>query len=130
MRSESTPGRGMLTVAILIAIGAAAAVWLPKWWESREYRQAERLTGVGSALLPGSVTDARKKVDNGLTSEKTTAAIGRPSFSMHTDGSSTHDIWIYYYADGTMTVNLTDGVIQRIGLEFGPPKIPTSRRPS
>jgi hypothetical protein len=129
MSSESTPGRGLVTAAILIAVGAAAAVWLPKWWENRLYRQAEHLTGVGSPVLAGSVSDARKKIDNGLSLEKTSAAIGRPSFAMHTDGSSSHDIWIYYYADGTMTINLTDGVIQRIALEFGPPKIPTSRRP-
>jgi hypothetical protein len=28
-----------------------------------------------------------------------------------------------------MTVNLTDGVVQRIAVAYGPPKIPTSRRP-
>ena len=129
MSSEPAPSRRLITVAILIAAGAAAAVWLPRWWESREYREAERLTGVGSPVLSGSVTDARKKIDNGMASDKITAAIGRASFSVHTDGSSTHDIWTYYYADGTMTINLTDGVIQRIAIEFGPPKIPTSRRP-
>jgi hypothetical protein len=79
-------------------------------------------------VLSGSVTEARKKIDNGMTSDKISAAIGPASFSVHTDGSSTHDIWTYYYADGTMTINLTDGVIQRIALVFGPPKIPTSRR--
>jgi hypothetical protein len=26
-------------------------------------------------------------------------------------------------------VNLTDGVVQRIAVAYGPPKIPTSRRP-
>jgi len=129
MSSEPAPSRRLIAVAILIAAGAAAAVWLPRWWESREYREAERLTGVGSPVLSGSVTDARKKIDNGMASDKITAAIGRASFSVHTDGSSTHDIWTYYYADGTMTINLTDGVIQRIAIEFGPPKIPTSRRP-
>ena len=33
-----------------------------------------------------------------------------------------------YYADGTMTVNLADGVVVRIGVNYGLPQIPTSRR--
>jgi len=127
--SEKPPSRRFIIAAILIAAGVAAAVWLPSWWENRLYRQAERLAGVGAPVLPGSVTDARKKIDSGMTSEKAIAAIGRASFALHTEGSSTHDIWTYYYADGTMTINLTDGSIQRIALEYGPPRIPTSRRP-
>lgn len=129
MSSEKTPSRRFITAAILIAVGVAAAVWLPSWWENRLYRQAEHIAGVGAPVLPGSVTDARKKIDSGTTSEKAIAAIGRASFAVHTDGSSTHDIWTYYYADGTMTINLTDGTIQRIALDYGPPRIPTSRRP-
>ena len=63
-----------------------------------------------------------------MLSEKVVAAIGKPSLAVHTAGSSTHDIWTSYYADGTMTVNLTDGAIVLIGLDFHPPVIPTSRR--
>lgn len=83
---------------------------------------------MGARILPGSADEARRKIDPGLLSEKVVAAIGKPSLAVHTAGSSTHDIWTYYYADGTMTVNLTDGVIVLIGLDFHPPVIPTSRR--
>ena len=109
-------------------MAVAAAFWLPRWWEGRLYRQAEEIAGVGAKVLPGSAGEARRKIDPGLLSDKAVAAIGKPSLSMHTDGSSTHDIWTYYYADGTMTVNLTDGVIVRISMDFHPPVIPTSRR--
>ncbi len=114
---------------LLVPLAAAAALWFPRWWENRLYRQAEALTGVGSPVLPGPVTDARKKIDPGRTVQQVLEALGRASFSMHTEGASTHDIWTYYYADGTMTVNLTDGIVQRISLSYGPPVIPTSRRP-
>jgi len=83
---------------------------------------------VGARILPGSADGARRKIDPGMLSEKVVAAIGKPSLAVHTAGSSTHDIWTYYYADGTMTVNLTDEAIVLIGLDFHPPVIPTSRR--
>ena len=109
-------------------MGVGAALWLPRWWEGRLYRQTEAIAGVGASILPGSAGEARRRIDPGLVSEKVVAAIGQPSLSVHTAGSSTHDIWTYYYADGTMTLNLTDGAIMRISLDFHPPVIPTSRR--
>jgi len=112
----------------LVLVGVAAAFWFPRWWEGRLYRETEAIAGVGAKVLPGSAGEARRKIDPGLLSDKAVAAVGKPSLSVHTDGSSTHDIWTYYYADGTMTVNLTDGVIVRISMDFHPPVIPTSRR--
>lgn len=109
-------------------IAIAAAIWGPRVWERRLYRQAEALTGVGSPVLAGSVTEARKKIDPGRTSEAVRAALGAASFAVRTEGSSTHEIWTYYYVDGTMTINLTDGAVVRIGVTYGAPKIPTSRR--
>ena len=126
----SERARPLLFVLIAAAIAiAVAAFWLPRWWENREYRKAEAIAGVGSAILPGKATDARKAVDPGLSGAKITAALGKPSFAVRTEGASSHEIWKYYYADGTVTVNLTDGYVVRISTEFGPPKIPKSRRP-
>ena len=82
-----------------------------------------------SALLPGKAADARKAVDPGLSGAKVTGALGKPSFAVRTEGASSHEIWKYYYADGTLTLNLTDDYVVRISTDFGPPKIPTSRRP-
>jgi len=110
----------------LLAVGAV--LWLPRWWERRLYREAEALTGVGAPILSGTLTDARKKIDPGRTEKDVVAALGQPSFSQASEGSSSHGIWIYYYADGTMTINLTDGVVVRVGVNYGPPQIPTSRR--
>jgi peptidoglycan/LPS O-acetylase OafA/YrhL len=120
-------GRYVLLAAALLA--ALAAFWLPRWWESRLYRQAEALTGVGAPIKPGSLTDARRKIDPGRASGDVLAALGRPSLSAATAGPSPREIWTYYYADGTMTVNLTDGYVVRVAVAYGPPKIPTSRRP-
>lgn len=127
--SDPEPPRRILVTMAAFAILAAAAFWLPRWWENRLYRQAEAMTGVGSPVLAGGVTSARGRIDPGKTASQVVAAIGRPSFSVRTEGASSHDIWTYYYADGTMTVNLTDGVVKRISLAYGPPKIPTSHRP-
>ena len=123
-----------LRPALFLVVGAAiviaiAAFWLPRWWENREYRDAEKIAGVGSVVLPGKVTDARKRVDPGLSAEKTIAALGNPSFKVRTEGASSHEIWKYYFADGTLTVNLTDGYVARISTDFGPPRIRQSRRP-
>jgi hypothetical protein len=46
-----------------------------------------------------------------------------------TQGVSEHAIWTYYFADGTLTVNLTDDRVARVSTSFGPPRIPKSRRP-
>jgi flagellar basal body-associated protein FliL len=108
---------------------AVAAFWLPRWWENREYRSAEAIAGVGSRILSGTLADARRRIDPGLAAARVTAALGQPSFSVRTEGTSVHEIWTYYYADGTLTVNLTDGNVARVSTAFGPPRIRTSKRP-
>lgn len=108
---------------------AMAAFWLPRWWENREYRKAEAIAGVGARIVPGRIAEARKQLDPGVPGSRVTAALGPPSFSVKTEGASSHEIWIYYFQDGTLTVNLTDGYVARAATEFGPPKIRKSRRP-
>jgi flagellar basal body-associated protein FliL len=116
----------ILAVAALVAV--AAAFWFPRWWEMRLYRQTEALTGVGAAVHAGKLTDARGKIDPGRRGSDVLAALGNPSERRDAAGASSHAVWIYHYADGTMTVNLTDDVVVRVSLAYGPPLIPTSRR--
>ncbi|MEO8431460.1 MAG: hypothetical protein ABI592_08125 [Acidobacteriota bacterium] len=106
-----------------------AATLAPRWWEGHLYRQTEALTGVGAAVHPGGLTEARRKIDPGRRSEQVTAALGRPSMEMGADGITRPQVWTYYYADGTMIMNLTGGIVQRISITYAPPVIPTSRRP-
>ena len=128
MEDARPVGRRMLLLVVLVPILVGAALWLPDWWEKRELHAAQALAGVGSQILPGSITDARKKIDPGMTAEKITAAIGKPSFLAGTAGEeSKHEIWAYYYSDGTMKVNLTDGIAVRISTEYGKPFIPKVR---
>jgi flagellar basal body-associated protein FliL len=129
MTEERAPRPALFIALLLVLVLVAAALWLPRWWNNRLYRQTEALTGVGSVVQTGGVTQARGRIDPGKTSQQVVGLVGRPSFAVGTEGSSTHDIWTYYYSDGTMTVNLTDGIVQRISVAYGPPKIPTSRRP-
>lgn len=126
--SEPGPSRTVLITVAVLAVGIAAAIWGPRLWEHRLYRQAEAIAGVGAPVRPGSVTEARRKIDPGKTREAVSAALGKASLAVRTEGSSVHEIWTYYYPDGTMTVNLTDGIVQRVGVEYGTPRIPTSRR--
>jgi hypothetical protein len=121
--------RALIASLALIALLVAASLWLPRWWENRLYRQVEVVAGVGAAVLPGSVTEARKSADPGKSESAVLAAIGKPSIAIQTEGASRHAIWTYYYADGTMTLNLTDGFIVRARVDYGPPRIPTSARP-
>ncbi len=120
--------------ALYVAIGSAVALavgafWLPRWWENREYRRAEAIAGVGSPVLPGRLVEARKRIDPGAPASRVTEALGKPSFAVRTEGASRHEIWTYYFADGTLTVNLTDGYVARVSSAFGPPRIRKSRRP-
>jgi hypothetical protein len=129
---SSAPERSRRGLYLLLAAGllaALAALWFPRWWEMRLYRQAEALTGVGAPILPGTLTDARGKIDPGRSSKEMLEALGKPSLSSAVAGTSSREIWTYYYADGTLTVNLTDGYAARISVSYEPPKIPTSRRP-
>jgi hypothetical protein len=124
------PARPTLYLVIAGALVlAAAAFWLPRWWENREYRRAEAIAGIDAKILPGKLADARAKVDPGMAAPKATAALGQPSMAVKTEGTSTHEIWTYYFSDGTLTVNLTDGVVARASTVFGPPDIRKSRRP-
>jgi len=125
MDAEQKTRRGLLTAIVLVPIVLVAALWLPRWWEGRELRQAREIAGVGSKLQDGSMTDARKKIDPGQTAEQVEAAIGKASFAVGTEGrESKHEIWSYYYKDGTMTVNLTDGTVARVSTIYGTPRIP------
>ncbi len=129
MNGERGPRPALFIALFLIVVLVGAALWFPSWWERRLFRQAEAMTGVGSRVMPGSVTESRGRISPGDSGRRVKEAIGRPSFSVGIQGSSAHEIWTYYYADGTMTVNLTDGIVARISISYGPPKIPTSTRP-
>lgn len=106
-----------------------AVIWLPVLWERRLYHDSEQIAGVGARLLEGSVTQARGKVETGKPVAEIVAALGKPSFESSSEGASRHEIWKYYYPDGTLTINVTDGYVARASVDYGPPKIPTSARP-
>jgi hypothetical protein len=127
--AEERPRAGPIAALFVALLAVVAAFWLPRWWEEREYRAAESMAGVGSRIYPGALTDARRKIDPGRKSDQVVEALGKPSLAVATEGTARHDIWTYYYADGTMTVNLTDGIVQRISTVYGTPRIPTSARP-
>jgi hypothetical protein len=128
LTGEGPSRKGLVVALFFVGLLAAAAFWGPRWWDRRLYRQEEALVGVGAPVLKGRLTEARAKVDPGRSAKQVEDAIGRPSLAVGTQGSSSHDIWTYYYADGTMRINLTDGIVQRIAVEYGPPRIPASRR--
>ena len=121
--------RGLLVAIAFVPIVLAAVLWLPRWWEDREYRQMEGIAGVEAKVSAGRLADARGKVQDGMKADAVAAAIGRPALSVATDGVSHREIWTYYYADGTLLINLTDGLVQRVSADFRPPTIPTSARP-
>jgi hypothetical protein len=125
MDAEHKTRRRLLAAVVLVPVLLAAALWLPQWWERRELREARAIAGVGSQLAAGSMTDARRKIDPGATAEKIVAAIGKASFTVGTDGKdSRREIWTYYYSDGTLTINMTDGTAIRVSTVYGPPRIP------
>ena len=129
MTDERPPRAAAVVGLVLVVALVGLAVWAPRWWENRLYRQTEAMTGVGAPVLAGGVTASRGKIDPGKTGAQVVEALGKPSIAVGTEGASKHEIWTYYYADGTMMINLSDGIVRRISLEYGPPKIPTSRRP-
>ncbi|HTR04774.1 MAG TPA: hypothetical protein VMN82_16420 [Thermoanaerobaculia bacterium] len=125
MADDHRVRRGLYAAIVLVPLLFAAAFWLPRWWERHELQAARDVAGVGSRLAEGSMTDARQRIDPGFTADKVVAAIGKASFAVGTDGrDSRHEIWTYYYKDGTMTVNLTDGSVVRIGTIYGTPRVP------
>jgi len=128
--AEKTPRRTLLVAAAFVPLLVAAALWLPRWWENREYRQAEAIAGVAARIVPGTLVEARPKGDPGISTSALVERIGKPSISVATEGKdSRREIWTYYFSDGTLTVNVTDGLVQRVSAIFAPPKIPTSSRP-
>jgi hypothetical protein len=123
------PRKVLIAAIFVVPVLLVAALWGPAWWEKRELREAQKIAGVGSQIVPGRLTEARKKVDPGVSAVKIVADIGKPSFRVGTQGKdSTHEIWTYYFSDGTMTINLTDGAAVRIATTYGHPRIPRSTR--
>ena len=121
--------KGLIVAIAFVPILLAAFLWLPRWWEARQYREIESIAGVEARVSEGKLADARDRVKDGMKSDAVVAAIGKPALSMGSEGVSRHEIWTYYYADGTLLLNLTDGLVQRASADFHPPRIPTSSRP-
>lgn len=124
--AEREGHRKLVAAFVLAALAGVAALFLPGWWQSRADRQSKSLAGTG-AVLPGTVTGARNKIDPGKPEKAVIEAIGKPSVTVETRGIERHAIWTYYYADGTMTLNMTDGYVVRADLEYGPPRRGTKR---
>jgi len=127
LNGERTSRKGIVAAIVTLAILSAAAFWGSRWWESRVYRQTKALAGVDARVLPGGLTQARSRIDPGRSARQVEEAVGRPSISVGTEGSSKQEIWTYYYSDGTMTVNLTDGIVKRVSIVYGTPRIPRSK---
>lgn len=90
----------------------------------------ESLAGVEARMVPGTLAEARKKAEAGVKTGQLVAALGKPSLSVRTEGrDSSHEIWTYYFSDGTLVLNITDGLVQRVSADFRPPAVPTSARP-
>ena len=127
---DARPHRGLIVAAVFVPIFLAAALWVPRWWENREYREAEAIAGVGAPIVPGHLAEARKQLDPGVAAEDVVARLGKPSMSVGTEGrDSRREVWTYYFADGTMRIHFTDGRVQQVATTFGAPKIPVSKRP-
>jgi hypothetical protein len=127
--------RSRLSPAVKASLFAAAIVLLvavgfgPRWAENRLYRQIEGIAGVEAPVRPGALVDARKKIDPRRRGDEIAAVLGPPSIASASDGELKREIWTYYYADGTMIVNLTGGIAERIDVRFGAPVIRKSVRP-
>lgn len=127
--NETRGRRGLIVAIAFVPILLAGFLWLPRWWEEREFRQMEGIAGVEAKISPGKLGDARAKIQDGMKTDAVIAAIGKPALSVATDGISRHEIWKYYFADGTLILNVTDDLVQRVSADFRPPTIPTSTRP-
>ena len=126
---ERLPRRSLIVAVVCVPI-VAAALWLPRWWEHREYREAEKIAGIAAPMAAGTVAEARKQLETGTAATDVASRLGKPSMSVATEGrDSRREIWTYYFPDGTMLINITDGRVQRVSTTFGAPKIPTSARP-
>ena len=100
-------------------MGVGTAVFLlPRQWQGRTDGPFETIRSP-KKILPGDVTSARKKVDPGKSEKAVLEAIGKPSVAVETKGAERHTIWTYYYADGNLTLNLTDGYLVRVDTEYG-----------
>lgn len=116
-----TEGRRRIVAAfIFAAFAGVAALVLPRWWQSRSDRHVETPVGSPGAVLPGNVTDARSKIDPGKSEKAVLESIGKPSVAVETKGAERHTIWTYYYSDGNLTLNMTDGYLVRVDTEYGP----------
>ena len=65
MEDSRAPRRGLLIALAFAPILLAAILWLPGWWEKREYRAMEEIAGVDARIVPGRLADAREKVNPG-----------------------------------------------------------------
>jgi hypothetical protein len=115
-----TEGRRRIVAAfVLAAIAGVAALVLPRLLESREGGKPGSSSGAG-VVLPGNVTEARRKIDPGKSEKAVLELIGKPSAAVETKGLERHTVWTYTYADGNLKLNLTDGYLVRVDTEYGP----------
>ena len=117
--AETERRRRIVAAFFAAAVAGVAALVLPSWWQSRAGRQPNPSVGAG-AVLPGNVTDARRKIDPGKSEKAVLDALGKPSAAVETKGVERHTVWTYTYSDGNLTLNMTDGYLVRVDTEYGP----------
>ena len=118
MGETATGRRKIAAVLFLALLAGAAALFLPRWRPGYAPSPSEAPVGAGG-VLPGSVTNARSRIDPGKSEKAVLDAIGKPSVAVETKGAERHTIWTYYYADGNLTLNMTDGYLVRVDTEYG-----------
>src|SRR5262245_46235120 len=67
--------RSLLAAIAILPLVVAAALWLPRWWEHREYREAEAIAGIAAPMAPGTLAEARPQLDPGTASDDVKARL-------------------------------------------------------
>jgi hypothetical protein len=122
-RRRDTPRLRTILLALLGVLVVAGAIWGPKIWESREYRQVRAINEENRVwrILPGRVVERRSRIDPGISAPELKKRLGAPSLLRQSGKESASPaLWTYVYADGSLDISVRDGYVQQIATTVGP----------
>jgi hypothetical protein len=96
----------------------AGVLLISSRWIGRAHSTNGPVAERGGAVLDGKTYVQREKIAPGITMERLSALLGKPTYHWDTKGESDFRKWVYVYRDGKLTIAIRDGYVSEIRTEF------------
>jgi len=114
----ASPRRSSLVRTGFFAMVLAGVLVLSYRWLGHVQATNGPVAERGGTVLAGTTYAQREKIAPGISLEKLSALLGKPTYHWETKGQTDFRRWVYVYRDGKLTVAIRDGYVSEIRTDF------------